>query len=187
MFEINRPDVVAEVTACCDAYERALVANEVARLREFFWDSPHTIRFGATEQLYGAEEIAAFRQARVVDFSGRRVLRSSVLALGGDVAVAMLEFETTIAGRVRHGRQTQVWARIPEVGWRVTSAHVSRLTVSEMVEDYADAAASLVLAPLAPEHRPGVVQALGTAAALAAPLLAFELPADIEVAPVFTP
>ncbi len=61
---INDPATHAEVTAQFEAYEKALVTNDVAALDAFFWASPHAIRYGATENLYGAEEIAAFRAAR---------------------------------------------------------------------------------------------------------------------------
>ena len=52
-IEINRPDVVAEVTRAFDRYEAALVGNDVAVLDELFWDSALALRYGATENLYG--------------------------------------------------------------------------------------------------------------------------------------
>ncbi len=39
----------------------ALVTNDVAPLDEMFRNDPRTIRYGATESLYGYEEIEAFR------------------------------------------------------------------------------------------------------------------------------
>ena len=45
--QINLPDVLAEVETQFDAYERALVGNDVATLDTLFWDSPHTLRYGA--------------------------------------------------------------------------------------------------------------------------------------------
>ncbi|MDB5945383.1 MAG: hypothetical protein JWQ33_409, partial [Ramlibacter sp.] len=48
MMEINLPDVLAEVTAAFDRYEKALTGNDVAVLDELFWNSPHTLRYGAT-------------------------------------------------------------------------------------------------------------------------------------------
>jgi hypothetical protein len=39
-MEINLPDVVAEVIAAFERYERALVSNDVATLDELFWQSP---------------------------------------------------------------------------------------------------------------------------------------------------
>ena len=53
MLEINIPEVVAEVTEAFMRYERALIANDVGTLDALFWDSPHTLRFGVAENLYG--------------------------------------------------------------------------------------------------------------------------------------
>src|SRR6186713_152546 len=63
-MEIDLPDVVAEVRAAFDQYEIALVSNDVATLDRLFRDDPRTIRYGATEILYGYAEIASFRSAR---------------------------------------------------------------------------------------------------------------------------
>jgi ketosteroid isomerase-like protein len=121
-MNVNHPAVVAELTAQFEAYERALVANDVEALNDFFWESPLATRFGVSEELHGAEEIARFRAQRKVSFGDRRILRQSILTLGEDFGVSMLEF-TAPGGR--HGRQTQVWARLPDLGWRIVSAHVS--------------------------------------------------------------
>ena len=64
MMEINIPEVVADVEKAFARYERALVTNDIAELDALFWKSPHTLRYGATENLYGYEEIAAFRGRR---------------------------------------------------------------------------------------------------------------------------
>jgi len=188
MLEINLPEVVAEVTACCEAYERALVANDVAALQDFFWDSPQAIRYGVGEQLYGAGAISAFRSARVINFSAREVVRFELLGLGRDCAVSMLEFTVVVDGRVRRGRQTQVWARIDGAGWRITSAHVSHAaSPDDTLDRFAESAAATLGLPLAAGHRPGVIAHLGVTAALAGQLLDFPLPAATEIAPVFTP
>ena len=63
-MEINIPSVVAEVTAAFNRYETALNTNDVATLDELFWKSPHTLRYGVGEQLYGYDQIAAFRAGR---------------------------------------------------------------------------------------------------------------------------
>ena len=63
-MEIDLPEVVAEVREAFDAYERALVGNDVAALNAFFRDDARTIRYGAGEILYGYDEIKAFRAAR---------------------------------------------------------------------------------------------------------------------------
>jgi hypothetical protein len=62
--EINQPDVLAEVETAFARYEDALVHNRLAVLDELFWPSPHTVRYGVGENLYGIEAIRAFRAAR---------------------------------------------------------------------------------------------------------------------------
>jgi hypothetical protein len=121
---INRPDVLAEVTAAFERYEAALVSNDVAVLDELFWNSPHTLRFGATENLYGYEAIRAFRAARPSVGLARTLSHTVITTYGQDFATANTEFLRT--GSERTGRQSQTWLRTPE-GWRVVSAHVSLL------------------------------------------------------------
>lgn len=122
---INRPDVLAEVTAAFARYEAALVSNDVAVLDELFWSSPHTLRFGATENLYGYEAIRAFRAARPSVGLARTLSNTVITTYGQDFATANTEFLRT--GSERTGRQSQTWLRTPE-GWRVVSAHVSLLS-----------------------------------------------------------
>jgi hypothetical protein len=62
--EVNIPEIVAEVTAAFNRYEAALNVNDVAILDTLFWKSPHTLRYGIGEQLYGHDQIAAFRSGR---------------------------------------------------------------------------------------------------------------------------
>ena len=63
-MEIDLPDVLAEVTAQFARYEKALVSNDVAVLDELFRNDPRTLRYGIGENLYGYDEIMAFRAAR---------------------------------------------------------------------------------------------------------------------------
>lgn len=121
---INLPDVVAEVTAAFGRYEDALVTNKVEVLDELFWASPLTLRYGATENLYGHTEIQAFRAGRPAVGLQRKLLRTVITTYGHDFATANCEFRR--AGSERTGRQSQTWMRTPE-GWRVVSAHVSLL------------------------------------------------------------
>ncbi len=60
---INDPEVVAELKAIYLRYEEALVTNDVDILVEMFWAGPQVVRFGATENLYGPDEIEAFRKS----------------------------------------------------------------------------------------------------------------------------
>ena len=120
-MQINRPDVLAEVSAAFARYERALVTNDVAVLDELFWNSPHTLRYGVAENLYGYDEIQAFRAGRPAVGLAREVLRTVITTYGTDYATANIEFRRE--GAARTGRQSQTWARMPE-GWRVVAAHV---------------------------------------------------------------
>ncbi len=124
-MDINLPDVVAEVNAALERYEAALVNNQVEVLDALFWNSPHTLRYGAGENLYGYEAIRAFRAARSPQGLARRVLRTVVTTYGQDFATANLEFQRD--GSDRPGRQSQTWMRTPE-GWRVVAAHVSLMS-----------------------------------------------------------
>ena len=121
--QVNLPDVLAEVEAVFERYERALVANDVAVLDELFWNHPLTLRFGATENLWSFEEIAAFRASRPSQGLQRTLLRRVIQTFGRDFATASVQFER--AGRPGWiGRQQQTWVRTAE-GWRVVAAHVS--------------------------------------------------------------
>ena len=61
-MQINDPEIVAELQALYPKYEAALMANDAETLTRMFWASPHAMRFGVTENLYGIEEIEAFRK-----------------------------------------------------------------------------------------------------------------------------
>lgn len=123
-MEINLSEVVAEVTAAFERYEAALVNNDVAVLDKLFWDSPLTVRYGVTENLYGYEAIAAFRSARFPKGLERTLSNTVITTYGKDFATANTEFRRQTTEKV--GRQSQTWMRTPE-GWRVVSAHVSLL------------------------------------------------------------
>jgi hypothetical protein len=122
--DLNRPDIVDEVTAELLRYEDALVLDDVETLIEQFWDSELTIRFGPTESLHGAAEIAAFRRTRSQGDLTRDVERIQVTAFGDDVAIATVEYTRRSNGR--RGRQSQTWVRTG-AGWRIVLAHVSML------------------------------------------------------------
>ena len=121
-MDINLPDVLAEVQAVFARYEDALVNNRVDVLDELFWSSPHTVRYGAAENLYGIDEIRAFRIARPAQGLARTLTRTVITTYGRDTATAMTEFRRE--GSARIGRQSQTWLRLPP-GWRVVAAHVS--------------------------------------------------------------
>ena len=125
-MKINSPEVVAELQALYATYEAALMANDAETLTKMFWASPQAMRFGITENLYGIDEIEAFRKARPAVNLARTVRRLDIVAFGNDFASITLEFERVIGGKTLLGRQSQVWVRFPE-GWRIVSAHVSNL------------------------------------------------------------
>ena len=119
---INRPEVLAGVKAAFDRYERALGENDIPVLNELFWHSESTVRYGATEELYGYNAIAGFRAAR--DPSDlKRVLTKVVFTTYGETfATASCEYRRVESGK--RGRQMQTWMRTPD-GWKIVAAHVS--------------------------------------------------------------
>jgi hypothetical protein len=119
---IDRPAIVAEVTAAFYRYEQALVSNDVAVLDELFWHDSRTVRLGAGENLYGIEEIRAFRAARPSAGLDRDLRHTVITTFGDDYAVCSTEF--TRAGTEKIGRQQQTWVRLP-CGWRIVAAQVS--------------------------------------------------------------
>ncbi|GLS23616.1 hypothetical protein GCM10007874_66370 [Labrys miyagiensis] len=120
---INQPGVLAEVTAIFERYEEALVTNDVAVLDQLFWQDGRTIRYGIAENLYGFDEIAAFRANRPSQGLVRELQKTVITTYGRDFATASTLFvRPDIPGRC--GRQMQTWLRTPE-GWRVVAAHVS--------------------------------------------------------------
>ncbi|HEV8584649.1 MAG TPA: oxalurate catabolism protein HpxZ [Methylomirabilota bacterium] len=122
----NLPEVVAEVRARFERYEQALIDKDVDVLDATFWDSPHTIRYGINENGYGFHEIHAHRVARPPGPGTKeRRIRLEILTLGRDLATVNLEFK--VRGRDAIGRQSQTWVRLPELGWKVISAHVSTM------------------------------------------------------------
>lgn len=122
-MEIDIPEVKAEVEAAFAGYEAALVANDVEALDGFFRADPRTIRYGSGENLYGIEEIRAFRQARSAQGLERTLEGTVITTFGWDFAVASTLFRRPSAGN-RIGRQQQSWVRFAD-GWRVVAAHVS--------------------------------------------------------------
>jgi len=122
-MQINLPNVKAEVQALFDQYEDALIHNKIDILDNSFWSNPLVIRYGMNENLYGFDEIAAFRAARPSKGLLRRISKTVITTFGNDLATANTLFERdTVLGKL--GRQSQTWVRMPE-GWRIVSAHVS--------------------------------------------------------------
>ena len=124
-MDIDLPDVLAEVSAAFARYEAALVSNDVAVLGELFRNDPRTLRYGMSENLYGYDEIQAFRGARSPVGLMRRTERTVISSYGRDTAVAStLFYRDSAPGKV--GRQMQTWVRFAE-GWRIVAASVSMI------------------------------------------------------------
>ena len=119
MIDASAP--LAEVTVAFHAYERALMADDIATLDALFHAAPTTVRFGVGEVLYGIEAIRAFRKGR--GGSPKRHLgRVEITTYGDSFATTNAEFFRE--GSDKRGRQSQSWVRFAD-GWKVVSAHVS--------------------------------------------------------------
>jgi len=127
-MEIDLPEVVAEVRAAFDRYEKALVSNDVVTLDALFHDDARTVRYGGGENLYGYAEIMAFRAARPSAGLARTLSKTVISTYGRDFAVASTLYDRpSFPGKI--GRQMQTWVRFPE-GWRVVAAHVSMIELA---------------------------------------------------------
>lgn len=124
MMTINDPATLAEVQSAFAAYEAALMANDIPALDALFWNSPHTLRYGVGENLYGYDAIAQFRRDRPGGSPQRELANTVITTYGTDVATANTEFHR--AGASRIGRQSQTWLRTDE-GWKIVAAHVSMM------------------------------------------------------------
>lgn len=118
---VNDPVLLAEVTAAFQAYERALMADDLPAMDALFHDAPTTNRFGVGEVLWGMEAIREFRKGRGGS-PQRRLGQVAITVYGDGFATADAEFFRE--GSERRGRQSQAWVRFAD-GWKVVSAHVS--------------------------------------------------------------
>jgi hypothetical protein len=122
-MDIDLPDVLAEVRAAFERYERALVSNDVDTLDRLFHADPRTIRYGGGENLYGYAEIAAFRASRSAHDLARELSRTVITTYGREFATASTMFHRSSApGKI--GRQMQTWVKFGD-DWKVVAAHVS--------------------------------------------------------------
>lgn len=127
---INDAATREELLQLYTRYEAALVTNDVHTLTTMFWSSELAMRFGVGENLYGTNEIEAFRKARPSTGLARTVERLDVVTFGADFGSITLEFTRSSPNGMVHGRQSQVWVRLPE-GWRIVAAHVSLLPAGQ--------------------------------------------------------
>jgi hypothetical protein len=131
MTYINRQDVVDEVTELFERYEKALVSNDIQTLDDLFWTSDQTIRLGATENLFGHDEILAFRKKRPGTGLERAVNRVEITTFGDSFATANAIFTRTGWVPSRSGRQSQTLVKFPDFGWQIVSAHVSIVDLAD--------------------------------------------------------
>src|SRR5262249_46412970 len=87
-MEIDLPEVVAEVRAAFDRYEKALNANDVDVLDASFWNDPRTIRYSLTDNGYGFTAIHASRLARPRTDMTRTIMHTVITTFGRDLATA---------------------------------------------------------------------------------------------------
>jgi hypothetical protein len=121
-LSINQAQVWAELNDAFERYEQALVSNDLDTLDRLFWHSPHTLRYGPSEHLYGIEAIQAFRQVRPAVGLERTILQRAVTSFGNDFAVTHMVFQRP--SQPHPGRQTQSWVRL-NGQWQIVAAHVS--------------------------------------------------------------
>ncbi|MEU4162706.1 AtzH-like domain-containing protein [Actinoplanes sp. NPDC026670] len=119
-MERDLPEVIAEVTEAFEAYERALVADDVDTIIGFF--AAEAIRFGIADQQDGVEEQRRWRATQGGLPPGRRLKDTTIRGYGQSTAVVTTLFG--YPGSDVLGRQSQTWARLPQ-GWRIVHAHVS--------------------------------------------------------------
>ncbi|UXA51554.1 oxalurate catabolism protein HpxZ [Xanthomonas prunicola] len=119
--DIDLPEVIAQVTEAFDAYERALMRDDIAAMDTLFHAAPSTVRYGVGEVLYGIEAIRAFRIGRGGS-PQRQLVHVEVHSYGRDHATTHAEFVRESSSA--RGRQSQSWVRFAD-GWKVVAAHVS--------------------------------------------------------------
>jgi hypothetical protein len=119
-MERDLPEVILEVTAAFEAYERALIDDDVDAVIGFF--APEAIRFGIADQQAGIGEQRRWRETQGGLPPGRRLKDTTIRGYGRSTAVVTTLFG--YPGSDVLGRQSQTWVRLPG-GWRIVHAHVS--------------------------------------------------------------
>lgn len=121
-MDVNLPEVVAEVTAAFQRYEKALLADDVDTIDELFWNDDRTLRYGPNGTVESHKALSAFRRGRGIGPWTRTLQNTRIVTFGRDYAVA--NTESTRPGKEGSSRQSQTWVRMPD-GWKIVSAHVS--------------------------------------------------------------
>jgi hypothetical protein len=121
---VNSPDVLRDVKAQFERYERAFMAHDVDALNGFFWNDRAVTRYGIADKQLGHEAIAAFRAASAAPDFTRTLLETRITTFGLDFAVAQTEFVRSDTSK--RGFQSQTWVRLAG-GWKIVAAHVSMI------------------------------------------------------------
>lgn len=127
-MQINKPEVLTEVTGRFLQYEKAINTNDIEVLDGSFFDSANTIRFGMNEELWSYDEIKAFRRTRNTAGTPRELVRYEITTYGDSLAVANAVFRRKGVDKI--GRQSQTWVKF-ERGWKVVAAHVSLVNIRQ--------------------------------------------------------
>ena len=124
MLEIDIPEVLRDLVATFETYERALITNDIETVNKLFWNSPSTIRYGTREheRHYGYSEITTFRSQRGPVNQSRVLRNQKITTFGRDFGIANTEFLSP--GSEKIGRQSQTWIHTGS-GWKIVGAHVS--------------------------------------------------------------
>jgi hypothetical protein len=122
--EINRPEIVAELTAVFHAYEQALMSNDLPALDAFFWDDERVTRYGIADRQWGIAALRAYRAETPAPNFTRRLEHLRITTFGLDLGTAQVEFIRS--DTALRGFQTQTWLRFPQ-GWKIVAAQVSMI------------------------------------------------------------
>jgi len=119
-MEINKSEILSEVSRHFNRYQQALIDNDVEVLNQLFWDKSLTVRFGISENQYGYGAICEYRKKLSNPNNSQDIKKRMITTFGADAATTNIDF----VREGLNGRQSQTWIRLPE-GWRIVAAHVS--------------------------------------------------------------
>ena len=126
--DLDPPQARAEVLACFEDYERALMDNDVAALNAYFWDDPRVTRYGIADRQWGHAELVAHRARTPAPDFTRYLEHPRVTVWRSDLAVVQVEFVRS--DTPLRGFQSQVWVRF-DAGWKIVAAHVSMIPFAD--------------------------------------------------------
>ncbi|RLK52288.1 AtzH-like domain-containing protein [Microbacterium telephonicum] len=117
---MSADEIPADLLAAFEAYERAILANDLDALDAAFAPGADTLRGDGAGLLVGHDAISAFRGVRG-GVPPRTIERIEYRPLGDDVAL-LVSVSRFVGGGT--GLQTQVWQRL-DGRWLITAAHVT--------------------------------------------------------------